>query len=107
MRALLKAAAQTGGGALTAMVFALIAGKVIAMVLGPLGMGVFGVIQQVILTAIGLATLGGTNAMVQGVASREGEARDLYLVTTFWIFLASGVATALRLNVHGPRSAPW
>lgn len=94
MKSIFKAASQTGGAAIIAMIFGVITNKILALVLGLEGLGVFSILGQIQSTAIVLATLGGSTALVQGIASREGEERDKYIITTFWlIFIATLLTT--------------
>jgi O-antigen/teichoic acid export membrane protein len=103
MREILKAASQTGTAAIASMVLGVIATKIMAVVLGPDGAGVYAILLQVLLTAVTLAFFGGSTALVQGLASRNGEARGVYLATTFWVFVAGTAMVSAGLYVL----APW
>jgi PST family polysaccharide transporter len=64
------------------------------------------VIQQVQLTAVALATFGGGTALIQGIASREREARSQYLASTFWLFIAAAALASFTLLLTAPWVAP-
>lgn len=103
MKDILKAASQTGGAAVVVLVLTVITTKVLAVVLGADGLGLYSILMQAQLTVVGLATFGGGLALVQGVSSKEGQDRDKYITTVFWLFVAGGVtASALLLG-----AAPW
>lgn len=102
MRELLKAVLKTGSGSIGTVIFATVVIKIMAVVLGPSGVGLYSLLRQINEFSSSL-TLGGQMAVVQGLASRKGEAREHYLVTTFWLFVLSIILiTILFLGL-----APW
>src|SRR5215212_6914796 len=107
MRELLIATFKTGGGTLGRLLFAAIATKIIAVVLGPSGVGLLSLLRQTVDVSNNLGTLGGNNALVQGLASRKGQRRDEYLVTTFWIFVLGLLLIAGVFLVFAPWIALW
>lgn len=103
MRELLKAALKTASGSMGSMLLGIIAMKIMAIVLGPSGVGLYSLLRQArdVLGRVG--SLGGQMAVVQGLATRKGQMRDEYLVTTFWIFvLGALVIVAVLVSL-----APW
>jgi O-antigen/teichoic acid export membrane protein len=107
MRELLIATLKTGGGTLGRLLLAAIATKIIAVVLGPSGIGLLSLLRQTVDLSNNLGTLGGNNALVQGLASRKGQRRDEYLVTTFWIFVLGLLLIAGVFLVFAPWIALW
>ena len=99
---ILRAVMKTVSGTLLSLVLRIIAVKIIAVMLGPSGVGLFSVLRQIRDVSSGLGTVGGQTALVQGLASREDQARDDYLVTAFWIFTAGALLTAGVLVVFAP-----
>jgi PST family polysaccharide transporter len=103
MKEVVKAAMTTGGAAVLAMLLSAITGKVISVVAGPAGIGLYSLQMQLYATALAFAAFGGGgNAVVQGVASREGEERDRFIVTTGWIHVASAVIVGLLFLLAAP-----
>ena len=88
------------------MIFSAIASKLIAVVLGPSGIGLYSILAQVQQTATLGGTVGGGNALVQGIASKQDESRNAYLVTVFWIFLAGSLTVGALLVLLAPLLAP-
>lgn len=80
-----------------------VASKIMALIVGPAGIGMYSMLSQVIQSATLFGTAGGSTALVQGTASRQGQSRDSYLVTAFWIFVSAGIITAAAIIVL----APW
>ncbi|SFU91471.1 Membrane protein involved in the export of O-antigen and teichoic acid [Polaromonas sp. YR568] len=107
MRSLL---ASLRGGVLasTAGVFGsaflwLLSFKAIAFWMGPEGVGLFSQLRQMAQAATVGATFGGTNAVVQGLAEREGEAERRQLrATASRLIGASGLVVALVIAAAAP-----
>ncbi len=80
-----------------------VGGKILAVELGAAGVGVFGLLRQLLQNLTVFATFNGTNALVQGLASRSGEAQARYAGVVARIYGAGGVLVALVLLL----GAPW
>ncbi|MBA2441554.1 MAG: oligosaccharide flippase family protein [Rubrobacter sp.] len=106
MRNLLSAVVKTGAGSLAVLILGALATKVLAVVVGPAGIGLLSVLRQIQQTAVVIGPVGGQPALVQGLASREGEERLAYLGTTFWIFVLGTAAVAVFLLGAAPLLAP-
>jgi O-antigen/teichoic acid export membrane protein len=90
MRDLLRAFAKTAGGSVATLLMGMVAIKILAVLIGPSGVGVFSLLRQTQQTAILLAILNGQTALVQGIASRATLAeRERYISVAFWITLAA------------------
>lgn len=76
--------------------------KILASVLGPTGFGLYSFLRQIQLTAL-LTAAGSQNALVQGGASQEGQARQAYLQTVLLLTLFASCIIALGLILL----APW
>lgn len=102
MLEILKAFLKVTSGTVLNIVLGSISIKILASVLGPEGFGLFSFLRQIQLTAL-LTAAGSQNALVQGGASQEGQARQTYLQTVLlFTLLASGmIAIGLFL------AAPW
>ncbi len=107
MRDLLKAIFKTGSGSVASLGLGMIAVKIMAVILGPSGVGLFSLLRQTQQTALTVAVLNGQMAVVQGVASREGRARDEYLSTVLWIQVVIGATVSFVLLVFAPQITRW
>lgn len=105
MRKLVLAVATTGGSAAIVVLFSAVVGKVIAIVVGPVGTGVYGQLGQILVLSTELATLAGNTALVQGIASRNGADRDTYIITAFVLYLLGTVTVATILIVFSSQIA--
>src|SRR5437660_1229184 len=106
MRAIVKATAQTGGAAIVLALFTVITTKVLATIVGTSGVGLYSVLTQAMTSVVAFATIAGGIAIVQGIASRDGQERDDYIATTSVVFLAGGLAATIALVVGAPWIAP-
>jgi PST family polysaccharide transporter len=95
MKEIVLATVKFGSGQVVAMLCAAITVKIMAVIIGPAGVGLFSLLRQAQQMLGALATLGGQNAVVQGVASRTGDARDRFVVSVLWAFVASSLILAV------------
>jgi O-antigen/teichoic acid export membrane protein len=107
MREILLAIIKTGSGSIGRLLFGIVTTKIIAVVLGPSGLGLLSLLRQTVELSNSLGTLGGSNALVQGLASRTGQLRDKYFVTTFWIYVLGTLLIAGALVIFSPWIALW
>lgn len=103
MLKLLKAMATIGGASGVTMLLGLATNKIIAVILGPTGVGLLASYRAVQDTVTGLGVLGGTAAQVQGLSSVEGEARVRRVVASVWLTMTGMVVFSVLLLV----GAPW
>lgn len=107
MRELLRAALKTGSGSIGSLLLRVVAMKIMAVVLGPSGVGLYSLLRQIRDFSSNLGVVGGNTAMVQGLASRKDKQRDQYLITTFWIFAFGALLTLIVLLAFAPWIAQW
>jgi O-antigen/teichoic acid export membrane protein len=107
MGELLRAALKTGGGSVGFLLLGMLATKIMAVVLGPSGVGLYSLLRQTVDLCKGIGTVGGEAALVQGLASRKGEEQDSYLVTTFWAFALGCSLIVAGLLAFAPWIALW
>ncbi len=88
MKAMVIATMKSGMGQAVVLLLSLISMKILAVLTGPSGVGLFSIIRNAQQSLTAVAALGGGgNAIVQGVASWPSPERGKYLVTAFWIFV--------------------
>lgn len=103
MRNLLKAIFKTGSASLISITLGVFSMKILAVVLGPSGIGLLSLIRQILSTASTAGTIGGQQALVQGLASRKDAQRDKYLKTVFWVFIIGSTFITIAFLLF----APW
>ncbi|QIB91984.1 oligosaccharide flippase family protein [Methanosarcina mazei] len=102
MRNLLRAIFKTGSGSIINIILGVISSKVIAVVLGSSGVGLYSLINQTLTTATTAGTMGGQTALVQGLASKQGAEKDKYLTTVFWIFVCGATIISIGFLLFSP-----
>lgn len=86
------------------MAFSVISSKIMAVITGPAGIGLYSMLQQILSTTATAGSIGGGQmALTQGVACRKDEARDEFIRTVFWIFVTASLLVAGVLLIF----APW
>jgi O-antigen/teichoic acid export membrane protein len=105
MREIVLAVIKTGGGSFLTLLFGMIATKVFAINLGPEGIGLFSLLRQTRDSFRTFATFNSNTALVQGIASRQGEERRKYVSVTSAIMLLGTGLTALALISFAPQIA--
>jgi len=104
MRELLRASIKTGSGTAISMTFAVISSKIMAIITGPVGIGLYSMLQQLLQTTTTIGSIGGGGtALTQGVACKKDVARDEFIRTVFWIFVTASLLVAVALLIL----APW
>lgn len=102
MREIFKAFIKTGSGSAISLILNIISIKVIAVLLGPVGVGLFSLLRQIRLTAFTAATLSGQTALVQGASLRSGEERIEYSRSVLIVYLIGSSIATLILIVFAP-----
>jgi O-antigen/teichoic acid export membrane protein len=102
MKEIIKALFKTGTGSITNLVFNTIALKILAVTLGPYGVGLFSILRQVKQTALSVATMNGRTALVQGASSKKEQTRQDYIQTVFGVFICGSLIINLVLIIFSP-----
>jgi O-antigen/teichoic acid export membrane protein len=103
---IITATAKTSAASIAVLLLGILSTKIMAVIVGPSGIGLLSVLRQIQQTASTIGPASGETALVQGLASREGKTQSSYLVTTFWLFLFGSIAVAVALVGLAPWIAP-
>lgn len=98
---------KTGLGQFVGLFLGAISVKLLAVLAGPAGVGLFSILRQLQQTLSAVAALGGQNALVQGLSSREGEDRQRFLVSSFYIFLLAIFVSSSALLFFAEELSVW
>ena len=103
MKELLKAAAKSSAGTFVTLLSSAIAIKIIALLAGPTGIGLFSLLRQTQQTASIAAVMGGQAAIVQSLADKDGDARAIHTgMILRTVIISTGIVCSLILV-----GAPW
>jgi len=100
MRDILLAALKVAAATLANLLGWMLAVKIISVQLGAAGVGLFGILRQLLQYLVVVATFAGHTALIQGIASRTDEAQRRFAesVQTLMVLMAAGVAFLLLLG---------
>jgi PST family polysaccharide transporter len=102
---LLKVMATMASASLLNQVLGIFTNKILAVVMGPAGVGMYGLYRQLVDIAGALAAIGSSGGLVQAMSSTEGEARLRRLAAAMWLNALAIVATALAMIFLAPTIA--
>ena len=105
MRQLIYSVLKTGSSTLASLLSALFLTKIIAIIAGPTGIGLFSLLRQLVST-ISITGAGGQSSLVLGVSSKTGDDRDLFIRTSFWLFFWGMAFTVFLLEFFRFRNFP-
>lgn len=106
-REIVRSSLKVGVSTIAGLVGWMVGGKILALELGAAGVGLFGLLRQLLQNLTLISTFNGTTALVQGVATRAGGDRDRYTRNVARLFGAGGGAVAIALLVGAPWLGPW
>ncbi len=78
---------RTAFGQFFGLLFGAIAVKLLAVVTGPAGVGFYSVLRQLQQMLSSMASIGGQNAVVQGLSSQVGQRRENFFISTLYLFI--------------------
>jgi len=103
VQALFTALCKTASATMVGMLFQVIITKIIAVSLGPSGLGLFSILRQLLqFFDVGIK---GQTAVIQGMTTFEGEEQDRFIRSSFWITLGISLLLALILFVFSSELA--
>ena len=96
MREIIRAIFMTGGGSFLNLLLGIFSTKILAVGLGPSGVGLFSLLRQSRDTFLSVSTFNSGTALVQGLAKREETERKQYSLV---VLLIMGVTTTLIVSL--------
>lgn len=93
---------KTGVASILSTIFSMVSTKIFAVVVGPSGVGLYSMLRQIMLFAMTFGIAGGQSALVQGMASKTGNAKTEYQIAVFQVFfICTTVVTLILLVFSG------
>lgn len=100
MRLMVIATIKSGIGQIIVLILNVISMKLLAVLTGPSGVGLFSILRNAQQSLTSVAALGGSgNSIVQGLASWHVEQRDRFLVSAFWTFFTFNLLVCIVVLV--------
>ena len=108
MRDILKSSAKVGFATIAGILASVVAGKVLALLLGAAGVGLYGLLRQLLQNLTLLGSFNGQTAIVQGIASRPNKSAQIrFSGSVLWIQVCISGSLAFLLMVGAPWIGPW
>lgn len=98
---------KTGLGQLLGLLLGAISVKLLAVLAGPAGVGLFSVLRHLQQTLSSVASVGGQNAVVQGLGSHSGRERQQFLLSSFYVFVFGSLLISTALLLCSDIIASW
>jgi enterobacterial common antigen flippase len=106
-REIVASSAKVGAATVAGLIGWMVGGKILALELGAAGVGVFGILRQLLQNLTLLSTCNGSTALVQGLSSHGPETRTGYVASVGTLFLIGASSVAVVLTVGAPWLGPW
>jgi O-antigen/teichoic acid export membrane protein len=105
MLKLLKVMATMASASLLSQVLGIFTNKILAVVMGPAGVGMYGLYRQLVDIAANLASIGSGGGFVQAMSSTEGDAQLRRLAAAMWLNFLAILSASLVMIVFAPSIA--
>jgi PST family polysaccharide transporter len=107
LREIAGSSVKVGVATLAGLFGWVVGGKLLALELGAAGVGVFGLLRQLLQNLSVFSTFSGSNALVQGLASRSGEPQARYAHSVARLYGIGGLIVAGVIGLGAPWLGPW
>lgn len=94
MKKMVFALVKVGSGNLSALLLGAISMKVLAVVTGPSGIGLFSLLKNLQQTLSTIGSLGGHNVIVQVIPGQQKLHQERFTTTVFWISIGGALLTS-------------
>ena len=98
---------KTAGGQFFGLLFGAVAVKLLAILAGPAGVGLYSVLRQLQQMLSSVGSIGGQNAVVQGLSSHTGEERQRFFLSTLYVFLVMSLVVGGAVLASADLIAQW
>ncbi|NWD49602.1 oligosaccharide flippase family protein [Pseudomonas gingeri] len=90
---------KTAIGQFFGLLLGAIAVKLLAILAGPAGVGLYSVLRHLQQMLSSAASIGGQNAVVQGLSSHQGESRRKFFLSSFYVFVLASLLLSTAILV--------
>jgi PST family polysaccharide transporter len=107
MLELIAAILKSGSASIANLLISTVTVKIIALVTGPTGVGIWSLLRQCQQSAVTIGTSNGNASFVRGINQLEGKARSQFIRTVATTYLCMGGAVVLVMLLLSDRLAVW
>ncbi|MDB1111405.1 oligosaccharide flippase family protein [Pseudomonas extremaustralis] len=98
---------KTAVGQFVGLVLGAVAVKLLAVLAGPAGVGLYSILRHLQQMLSSIASIGGQNAVVQGLSSHKGIAKRQFFISSFYIFILASVLLSITILIFADFIAAW
>lgn len=98
---------KTAIGQFFGLLLGAVAVKLLAVLAGPAGVGLYSVLRHLQQMLSSVASIGGQNAVVQGLSSHQGVARRQFFLSSFYVFVLASLLLSAALLIFADFIAAW
>lgn len=98
---------KTAIGQFFGLLLGAVAVKLLAVLAGPAGVGLYSVLRHLQQMLSSVASIGGQNAVVQGLSSHQGAARRQFFLSSFYVFVLASMLLSTVILIFADFIASW
>lgn len=98
---------KTAVGQFVGLMLGAVAVKLLAVLAGPAGVGLYSILRHLQQMLSSVASIGGQNAVVQGLSSHEGLAKRQFFISSFYIFILASFLLSITILISADFIAAW
>ncbi|MGE6791817.1 oligosaccharide flippase family protein [Pseudomonas guineae] len=98
---------KTAIGQFFGLLLGAVAVKLLAVLAGPAGVGLYSVLRHLQQMLSSVASIGGQNAVVQGLSSHQGMARRQFFLSSFYVFVLASFLLSTAILISADFIATW
>ncbi|WP_139272741.1 oligosaccharide flippase family protein [Pseudomonas anguilliseptica] len=98
---------KTAVGQFCGLLLGAIAVKLLAVLAGPAGVGLYSVLRHLQQMLSSVASIGGQNAVVQGLSSHQCVARRKFFLSSFYVFVLASLLLSAAILIFADFIAAW
>ncbi|SDT90841.1 oligosaccharide flippase family protein [Geopseudomonas guangdongensis] len=98
---------KTAVGQFFGLLLGAVAVKLLAVLTGPAGVGLYSVLRHLQQMLSSVASIGGQNAVVQGLSSHQGVAKRQFFLSSFYVFVLASLLLSAAILIFADFIAAW
>ncbi|WP_339560289.1 oligosaccharide flippase family protein [Pseudomonas sp. EA_65y_Pfl1_P113] len=98
---------KTAVGQFFGLVLGAVAVKLLAVLAGPAGVGLYSILRHLQQMLSSVASIGGQNAVVQGLSSHQGISKRQFFISSFYVFFVASLLLSIGVFIFADFIAAW
>lgn len=98
---------KTAVGQFVGLALGAVAVKLLAVLAGPAGVGLYSILRHLQQMLSSVASIGGQNAVVQGLSSHQGVSKRQFFISSFYVFFVTGLLLSIGIFIFADFIAAW